>query len=113
MKNFQRKINPKIIVAGHGQISDGDIVQKYISYLDYVLEFSRSLKKENISIEEYVKTLNIPPEYLIEDDIKELMEGFHKWNVLNSYKQVTTSTSQLKDRKNLGQKVARDGKVVK
>ena len=87
--------------------------RKYISYLDYVLEFSRSLKKENISIEEYVKTLNIPPEYLIEDDIKELMAGFHKWNVLNSYKQVTTSISQLKDRKNLGQKVARDGKVVK
>ena len=113
MKNFQRKIAPKIIVAGHGQISDGDIVEKYISYLDYVLDFSRSLKKENISIEEYVKTLNIPPEYLIEDDIKELMAGFHKWNVLNSYKQVTTSTSQLKDRKNLGQKVARDGKVVK
>ena len=113
MKNFQRKIDPKIIVSGHGQISDGDIVEKYISYLDYVLEFSRSLKKENISIEEYVKTLNIPPEYLIEDDIKELMEGFHKWNVLNSYKQVTTSASQLKDRKNLGQKVARDGKVVK
>ena len=77
------------------------------------MEFSRSLKKENTSIEEYVKTLNIPPEYLIADDITELMEGFHKWNVLNSYKQVTTSTSQLKDRKNLGQKVARDGKVVK
>ena len=113
MKNFQRKIDPKIIVAGHGQISDGDIVEIYISYLDYVLEFSRSLKKENFSIEEYVKTLNIPPEYLIEDDIKELMAGFHKWNVLNSYKQVKTSASQLKDRKNLGQKVARDGKVVK
>ena len=62
---------------------------------------------------EYVKTLNIPPEYLIEDDIKELMAGFHKWNVLNSYKQIKTSATQLKDRKNLGQKVARDGKVVK
>ena len=77
------------------------------------MKLSKSLNKENISIEEYVKTLNIPPEYLIEDDIKELMEGFHKWNVLNSYKQVKTSASQLKERKNLGQKVARDGKVVK
>jgi len=41
------------------------------------------------------------------------MEGFHKWNVLNSYKQIKTSATQLKDRKNLGQKVARNGKVVK
>ena len=89
------------------------MVDEYISYLDYVLKLSKSLNKENISIEEYVKTLNIPPEYLIEDDIKELMEGFHKWNVLNSYKQIKTSAPQLKDRKNLGQKVARDGKVVK
>ena len=113
MKNFQRKINPKIIVAGHGQISDGEIVEKYIAYLDYVLEFSRSLKIENISIEEYVKTLKIPPEYHIEGDIKELMEGFHKWNVLNSYKQIKSSASQSKNKKNLGQKVARDGKVVK
>ena len=112
MKNFQKKIDPKII-SGHGKISEGSLVDEYISYLDYVLKLSKSLTKENISIEEYVKTLNIPPEYLIEDDIKELMEGFHKWNVLNSYKQVTTSASQLKDRKNLGQKVARDGKVVK
>ena len=113
MKRFKSKINPSVIISGHGTISEGSLVDEYISYLDYVLKLSKSLTKENISIEEYVKTLNIPPEYLIEDDIKELMEGFHKWNVLNSYKQVTTSASQLKDRKNLGQKVARDGKVVK
>ena len=89
------------------------MVDEYISYLDYVLKLSKSLTKENISIEEYVKTLNIPSEYLIEDDIKELMAGFHKWNILNSYKQIKTSATQVKDRKNLGQKVARDGKVVK
>ena len=41
------------------------------------------------------------------------MEGFHKWNVLNSYKQIKSSEYQSKTKKNLGQKVARDGKVVK
>ena len=113
MKRFKSKINPSVIISGHGKISEGSLVDEYISYLDYVLKLSKSLTKENISIEEYVKTLNIPSEYLIEDDIKELMAGFHKWNVLNSYKQIKTSATQVKDRKNLGQKVARDGKVVK
>ena len=113
MKKFKSKINPSLIISGHGKTSEGSLVDEYISYLEYVLKLSKSLSKENISIEEYVKTLNIPPEYPIEDDIKELMEGFHKWNVLNSYKQIKTSESHMKDRKNLGQKVSRDGKVVK
>ena len=113
MKRFKSKINPSVIISGHGKISEGSLVDEYISYLDYVLKLSKSLTKENISIEEHVKTLNIPSEYLIEDDIKELMAGFHKWNILNSYKQIKTSATQVKDRKNLGQKVARDGKVVK
>ena len=78
-----------------------------------MLQLSKSLKKENIVIEDYVKQINIPAEYIIEDNIKDLMEGFHKWNVLNSYKQIKSSEYQSKTKKNLGQKVARDGKVVK
>jgi len=113
MKKFKSKIDPVTIVAGHGKISDGSIVESYISYLDYVLQLSKSLKKENIFIEDYVKQINIPAEYIIEDNIKDLMEGFHKWNVLNSYKQIKSSEYQSKTKKNLGQKVARDGKVVK
>lgn len=88
MKNFGLTINPKIIIPGHGRISQGDIIDKYISYLDYVLELSNSLKKEDVRIEEYVKKINIPSRYSIDYENKDLMEGFHKWNVLNSYKQI-------------------------
>ena len=113
MKKLKSKIDPAVIVAGHGEISDGSIIGNYISYLEYVLQLSKSLKKENILIGDYVKQINIPSQYLIEDNIKDLMEGFHKWNVLNSYKQIKSSGYQLKNKKKLGQKVARDGKVVK
>lgn len=88
MKNFDLTINPKTIIPGHGKISKGDIIDKYISYLDYVLKLSNSLKKEEVSIEEHVKKINIPSKYSIEEENKDLMEGFHKWNVLNSYKQI-------------------------
>ena len=60
MKNFDLKINPKIIIPDHGKISTGDIIDKYISYLDYVLKLSNSLKKEEVRIEEHVKKINIP-----------------------------------------------------
>jgi hypothetical protein len=113
MKKLKSKIDPVVIVAGHGKISDGSIIGNYISYLEYVLQLSKSLKKEDILIGDYVKQINIPAQYSIEDNIKELMEGFHKWNVLNSYKQIKSSGHQSKNKKNLGQKVARDGKVVK
>ena len=33
----------------------GDIIDKYISYLDCVLKLSNSLKKEEVRIEEHVK----------------------------------------------------------
>ena len=53
-----------------------------------MLKLTNSLKKEEVRIEEHVKKISIPSKYSIEEENKDLMEGFHKWNVLNSYKQI-------------------------
>jgi glyoxylase-like metal-dependent hydrolase (beta-lactamase superfamily II) len=79
MKKFNGKISPNIIVSGHGKIADKSIIDKYISYLSNVISISEELTERNININSYVQKISLD---------EDLMEGFHKWNILNGYKQI-------------------------
>ena len=46
MKNFEKTIQPKIIVSGHGKIAEGNIVKKYINYLSDVIIESKQLHED-------------------------------------------------------------------
>lgn len=88
MKKFDSKISPNIIVSGHGKIADKSIIDKYISYLSNVISISEELTERNININSYVQKISLDSDVYIEPNIEDLMEGFHKWNVLNGYKQI-------------------------
>ena len=88
MKNFEKTIKPVIIVSGHGKIADENIVEKYINYLNDVIVVSKQLHEDKENINKFVSKLSLSSKIKIEDDIRDLMEGFHKWNVLNAYKQL-------------------------
>jgi cyclase len=88
MKKFNGKISPNIIVSGHGKIADKSIIDKYISYLSNVISISEELTERNININSYVQKISLDPDIYIEPNIEDLMEGFHKWNILNGYKQI-------------------------
>ena len=78
----------KSIISGHGKIAGGNIVKKYINYLSDVIIESKQLHEDKKNINNFVSKLSLNSEIEIEDDIRDLMEGFHKWNVLNAYKQL-------------------------
>lgn len=88
MKKFDSKISPNIIVSGHGKIADKSIIDKYISYLSNVISISEELTEKNININSYVQKISLDSDIYIEPNIEDLMEGFHKWNILNGYKQI-------------------------
>jgi cyclase len=88
MKKFDGKISPNIIVSGHGKIADKSIIDKYISYLSNVISISEELTERNININSYVQKISLDSDVYIEPNIEDLMEGFHKWNILNGYKQI-------------------------
>jgi cyclase len=88
MKKFDSKISPNIIVSGHGKIADKSIIDKYISYLSNVISISEELTERNININSYVQKISLDSDIYIEPNIEDLMEGFHKWNILNGYKQI-------------------------
>jgi cyclase len=88
MKKFNGKISPNIIVSGHGKIADKSIIDKYISYLSNVISISEELTERNININSYVQKISLDSDVYIEPNIEDLMEGFHKWNILNGYKQI-------------------------
>ena len=88
MKNFEKTIQPESIVSGHGKIAEGNIVKKYINYLSDVIIESKQLHEDKKNINIFVSKLSLNSEIEIEDNIRDLMEGFHKWNVLNAYKQL-------------------------
>jgi cyclase len=88
MKKFDGKISPNIIVSGHGKIADKSIIDKYISYLSNVISISEELTERNININSYVQKISLDSDIYIEPNIEDLMEGFHKWNILNGYKQI-------------------------
>mgnify|MGYP002055104094 FL=1 len=88
MKKFDSKISPNIIVSGHGKIADKSIIDKYISYLSNVISISEELTKKNININSHVQKISLNSDIYIEPNIEDLMEGFHKWNILNGFKQI-------------------------
>jgi cyclase len=88
MKKFESTIKPNILISGHGKIADKTIVTKYISYLEEVISISKNIKEEGENIDTFVQKISLGPNLYIEKNINELMQGFHKWNILNSYKQL-------------------------
>jgi hypothetical protein len=76
------------LISGHGKIADKTIVTKYISYLEEVISISKNIREEGENIDTFVQKISLGPNLYIEKNINELMQGFHKWNILNSYKQL-------------------------
>ena len=80
-------ISPNTIVSGHGEITSGDAIGRYLSYLDEILEQARQAALNDTTVEDFVDTAIIDPKYAIEPALKPLMTGFHRWNLQAAYQE--------------------------
>ena len=81
LQRFSATIRPKTIVPGHGQIVASEIIWTYQRYLAEVLEAGRQAAANGLSVEMFVAEAEVNAKYTIAPPLKELMTGFHRWNL--------------------------------
>ena len=74
-------IAPTTIVSGHGAITDGEAVTRYLSYLDNVLKSAARAVENGESAESLYASAAIDDNLSIAADLQQLMTGFHRWNL--------------------------------
>ena len=74
-------IAPTTIVSGHGAITDGEAVTRYLSYLDNVLKSAAHAVENGESAESFYASAAIDGNLSIATDLQQLMTGFHRWNL--------------------------------
>ena len=80
-------ISPNTIVSGHGRIAGGESIQRYVSYLDDILEQARQAALSNTTSDDFSANAIIDARYAIEPELKTLMTGFHRWNLQAAYRE--------------------------
>ena len=80
-------IKPVTIVSGHGNIASGDIVARYIDYLNETINIAEEALVARSPANDLVSGARIPSAYLIRPELKTLMTGFHRWNLRAAYEE--------------------------
>ena len=80
-------IEPVTIVSGHGSIASGDIVTRYIDYLNETINIAEESLVARISTNDLVSEARVPLAYSIRPELKKLMTGFHRWNLRAAYEE--------------------------
>ena len=88
LQRFSAKIQPKIIVPGHGKIATGGIIDTYQRYLVGVLEAGTLAVAGGLSVEALVADAEVSADYSISPPLRVLMTGFHRWNLQAAYREV-------------------------
>ena len=79
--NFAEKINPQTIVSGHGDITDGDAVPRYLNYIDDTLTVACNVLRDGDESASVYANAELDAKYPIEPTLERLMTGFHRWNL--------------------------------
>ncbi len=82
-----KTIEPVIIVSGHGSIASGDMVARYIDYLDKTIGMAEKSLVAGTPVNDLVFEARVPSAYPIRPELKNLMTGFHRWNLRAAYEE--------------------------
>ena len=74
-------IAPITIVSGHGAITDGEALHRYLGYLDNVLKSAAHAVENSESAESFYALAALDGNLSIAPDLQQLMTGFHRWNL--------------------------------
>ena len=80
-------IEPVTIVSGHGNIASGDIVTRYIDYLNETISIAEESLVAKIAANDLISEARVPLAYSIQPELQNLMTGFHRWNLRAAYKE--------------------------
>lgn len=80
-------IEPVTIVSGHGKLTSGDIVTRYIDYLSETISIAEESMLASIPLNDLVSEAQVPSVYSIHPELKNLMTGFHRWNLRAAYEE--------------------------
>ena len=89
LRNFSEALQPATIVPGHGEIVSGDLVRSYRQYLAEIRVLSEQAVAAGITIDDFVATAHVDPNYEIEPSLQGLMTGFHRWNLKVAFNEVS------------------------
>ena len=92
LDNFADTIKPTIIVPGHGDIVSGDLLNSYRQYLAEVVAQASTAAADGRTVDDLVNNAEINKEYEITASLKQLMTGFHRWNLKAAYKEAQQSS---------------------
>tara|TARA_B100001179_G_C18409156_1_gene325147 strand:- start:127 stop:690 length:564 start_codon:yes stop_codon:yes gene_type:complete len=92
LDNFADTIKPTIIVPGHGDIVSGDLLNSYRQYLAEVVAQASTAAADGRTVDDLVNNAEIDKEYEITASLRQLMTGFHRWNLKAAYKEAQQSS---------------------
>ncbi len=93
MAQFVRTIEVETIVPGHGVITSGAILGRYLHYLSELIDSVRKATRARRTLEETLANTSLGEQYTPRVDsplaqLAPLMAGFHRWNVQQTYKEM-------------------------
>jgi len=89
LQKFEQAFQPKIMVAGHGELATGEILQIYMQYLAEVIASAKLAVASGVGVNEFSDTANINKKYPIANELRMLMTGFHRWNLRLAFSEVS------------------------
>ena len=87
LDNFVDTIKPTTIVPGHGGIVGGDLLTSYRQYLAEVVSLVSTAAADGQTADDLINNAEINKKYEITPSLKQLMTGFHRWNLKAAYKE--------------------------
>jgi len=81
-------IAPTTIVSGHGAITDGGAVDRYLSYLDSVLKNAAKAVESGETAESFYAAATVGDNHRIAPELQKLMTGFHRWNLQAAFAEI-------------------------
>lgn len=91
---FANTIQPSLIVSGHGDLADGDIVHAYRRYLADISTQAEAAVKAGLTMQALSAEAVVGANYAIAPDLQRLMTGFHRWNLQEAFKEASQALSQ-------------------
>jgi cyclase len=87
---FARTLEVKTIVPGHGPLTTGAILDRYLRYLDDLTDSVGKAARAGRSLEEALASLPLGDAYALPpaEPLSRLVAGVHRWNVQQSYLEV-------------------------
>ena len=83
--------------SGHGNLASGDIVTRYVDYLNETINIAEESLEARITANDLVSEARVPLAYSIRPELQNLMTGFHRWNLRAAYEEALEKKKEESD----------------